>query len=306
MEVELINNESSGGVLDLTNDAGAATDENTETQEQEKDVLQEDGGVVKDEDVDGDKPEGAEGSGSSDDDSNTDDSNPDEDSDDSDLEYYFGDTQVQVEVPDEIETAFKDAGIESRDVISQLYKKDGDFSLDEETKAKLDDKFGKTLVDGYLKMYKGLNEQAINKFNTDTESAKAQAEKEGKAFVELAGGEEGLSSIEAYVLDNLEDHQIEAYNSIMGEGSHSAQMLVISQLKSTMEAIDKAENGDRKLNLVGDSSTSSSNSSPLDKGFLTSEEYQDIINVPTSEYWEDRAYQTKVDKARLEGQKRGK
>lgn len=304
MSVELLdNNSDSNGILDLTTTGGSDEQVTQETKEQ---LSEESTELLPEENIEGGESADTEGGSGEGDDTSSDDSDSDAGSED-ELELYFGDQRVNVEVPDEIGSALKEAGIESEDIIKQLFKKDGDFSLDEDTRQKLEDKFGKTLVDGYLNMYKGLNEQALTKIKADNE-AKTQLEtKQGQEYSELVGGEEGLVNIENYVIDNFDEHQIQAYNSVMESGSHESQLLVLSQIKQVIAANKRATEGDGKVELVGDNTPSSSeNSSPIDKGYLTYDEYQTIINQPTSEYWENRDYQRKVDNARLVGQKRGK
>lgn len=215
-------------------------------------------------------------------------------------EFYFGDTRVNVEVPEDISAALEEAGIDSSELLSQLFAKDGDFSLNEETQAKLEDKFGKTLVNGYLNMYKGLNEQAKLSAEATKASEEAAQSARNAEYAEAVGGEEGLVAMESYILENLNEKQLEAYNSVMESDNHAAQLLVISQVKSQMELADKLTNGDKVKPLIGDGSPSATlTASPLDKGYLTGEEYQTIMK--DDKYWEDKSYAAQVDAARKAG-----
>lgn len=297
MDVQVIGEQGADDILDLT--GGAHAKESQEVEEEtkvEEEVTEAEGGVDEEEpssDADSEEPEKPSGS---DNDDSSDDSDSSTDGED---EYYLGDTQVDVEMPDEIGKALEEAGIDSSDILKQLFAKDGDFSLNEETRGKLEDKFGKTIVDGYLNLYKNMNEQAMQKFEADKKGEAELAEAQGKEYAELVGGEEGLIKMEEFALENLNDSQIEAYNSIMEKGDHAAQMLVLGQVKQLMEVTDRANNGDKKVSLLGDKETSSKEGSVLDKGYLSNEEYQTIMDG--DKYWEDKDYAAKVDKARLSG-----
>lgn len=296
MSVELINH-NPNEVLDLTGGTDATPD--TEVQEGEEQTpdtsLESDGTDLAES---GDTETSTEGSDVSDDSDSTDSSDVSPDSDD--VEYYFGDTQVHVEVPDEIATALSEAGIDQKELLGQLFKKEGDFSIDDDMRSKLEDKFGKTMVDGYLNMYKTTNEQAAQKFANDAQ-VQADLEKEqGEKYVAAVGGEEGLALMEDYITKNFNEEQIAAYNAVMENGDFASQMLVIGQVKQMQDMADKLENGDKKVNLVGDKDAANNSiSTPLDKGYLTNAEYNEIMNG--DKYWTDKEYMQKVDAARIAG-----
>tara|TARA_R110000851_G_scaffold136289_1_gene271927 strand:+ start:818 stop:1693 length:876 start_codon:yes stop_codon:yes gene_type:complete len=217
-----------------------------------------------------------------------------------DTDYFFGEDKVNVEVPDEIQAALKDADIDQEALLGQLFAKDGDFTLDEATRAKLDDKFGKLLVDGYLNMYKGINEQAKVGAATEKAAVEALQTKQNTEYAEAVGGEEGLVAMETYVLDNLSEGNLDAYNAVMESDNHAAQLLIISQVKTQMELADKLANGDQPSALIGDGDASGSLAgSPLEKGYLTSNEYQTIME--SEKYWDDPNYAAQVDSARKAG-----
>lgn len=293
MAVEILGQGNSGEILDLTKGAKHEeevtnpTDEIVDTEGAGTDVDTEEPETGSSDDV---LPDAADGSG-------------DED-EQLEGEFFFGEDKVDVSVPDEIKAALDEAGIDSNELVKQLFKKDGDFSLDEDTRTKLEEKFGKHMVSGYLSMYKNMNEQSLAKGKAEQEAQSATLEQQGKQYADVVGGEEGLVALENYVLDNLDENQISAYNSVMEHGDHSSQMLVISQLKKTMELADKLKNGDKKLDLIGDKETGSLVSSPIDKGFLTNEEFNKIME--DDKYWTDRNYMSKVDNARMAGKRLGK
>lgn len=288
MTVELITH-NPNEILDLTNKVDKSQSEEPLVEE----VSDESTEVVDKEVIEGELEETLEIDESTDE--------ADEVTDEADeSEYYFGEQQVNIEVPDEISTALTEAGIDEKELLSQLFKKDGDFSIDDETRSKLEDKFGATMVNGYLNMYKGINEQNVAKQKSEAAELETTEKAQSEAYATAVGGEEGLVAMEGYIVDSFAPEQLEAYNAIMENGDHSSQLLIISQVKSMMEMQDKLENGDSKVKLIGDKDSSNSGvSTPLDKGYITSAEYNEIML--DDKYWEDSSYASKVDAARKAG-----
>lgn len=218
-------------------------------------------------------------------------------------EYFFGDNQVNVEVPDEIGSALTEAGIDTAELLGQLFKKDGNFELEPEMRTKLEDKFGKHMVDGYLHMYKG-----VNASNMAAQAAAKQSDAEaetqrGNEYAEAVGGVEGLEAMETYITDSFTPQQLDAYNAVMETSDHSSQMLIISQVKMQMQLADKLANGDKSIDLIGDKdSTSTKPSTPMSKGWLSIEEYDKIML--SDKYWEDKSYMAQVDNARIMGKRK--
>lgn len=293
MEVELIKQQSSSGVMDLT---PAGDKEVLDLTGSEPDAIEPQEEALDLTGVEVEAPVSEEG-----DEPSAEVVEEDTETEESDeTEYYFGETRVNVEVPDEIKEALTEAGIEESVVLEQLFSKDSDFTLDEETLGKLNDKFGKTLVNGYLNMYKNMNDQAklsAEAAKVSEEQAQAQRNTE---YSEAVGGEEGLVAMESYILDTLSPSQLDAYNAVMESDNHEAQLLVISQVKSQMELADKLANGDKPKPLVGDTGAANQKAaSPLDKGYITKDEFQAIMQ--DDKYWEDKSYAAQVDESRTAG-----
>lgn len=215
-------------------------------------------------------------------------------------EYFVGELQVDISVPDEVSTALTDLGIDADAMIAHLFKKDGDFSLPEADKAKLDEKYGKYLVDTMLKTYKDQNQAVVDGHFADVKSKEEALAANGAQYAEAVGGEEGLIAMETYLLDSLTDDQISVYNKLMESDDHASQLFLISQIKKQMQLEDKIKNGDTDIELVGDKSPNSdSESSPISKGYLTADEYQKEIISP--KYNTDKEYAKKVDQSRVAG-----
>lgn len=214
-------------------------------------------------------------------------------------EFFFGGNQVDIEVPTEIASALEEAGIDKGELLAELFSKDGDFSIKDETRVKLEEKFGKLMVDGYLNMYKGINEQAMAKSTSEKEATTLLETKRDTEYSEMVGGDEGIVKIEGYIVESYSDEQVSAYNAVMESGDHASQMLILSQVKMQMELQDKLVNGDKNIKLLGDKDGVLLGGTPMDKGFLSSSEYNDIMNG--DKYWTDRSYMQQVDAARSKG-----
>lgn len=293
MSVEIITH-NQGEVLDLTGGA----DEPIE----ELEVGGAEGEQTTDTTIAGELPEVVEGDGESDT------SNADGDADSTpelaDGEFYFGDEQVSVTVPDEIKEALTEAGIDEKVLLGELFAKGGKFELTEDTRTKLEAKFGKIAVNGYLNMYKQMNESSVKERAAAAESIKATEAEYGKEYSELVGGSEGLAAMEAFVLETFDEKQLASYNAIMEMDNHAAHMLVLSQVKQSMELQNKLKNGDTSIKLLGDETASGSATvEPISKGFLTSAEFQKAMD--SDKYWSDREYMAKVDAARNAGIRKG-
>lgn len=296
-EVTLITNPSDNattGVLDLTGEnKGPVVDLTggaTETTEVKPDVTDETGGDGKkpDGEVEGDGGEGKDKPGDKE----------GEETSDEEPAFFFGDQAVEVSVPAEISAQLAEAGVDEKALLGELFAKDGKFELGKETREKLEAKFGKVMVDGYLQMYRGLNTQVLAEHANTTKAAEAQATAMKAEYSELVGGEEGLNKLEAYVLANFDDKQIASYNAVMAGESWEAQKMVLQMARQQMAQADKLANGDRTVKLLGDGdpNTSAPAGDLSHKTSLTSAEYQKIMD--SDKYWTDRDYQRQVDSIR--------
>lgn len=219
-------------------------------------------------------------------------------------EFYFGDTRVTVDVPPEVEQSLKDVGLESADVLNELFGKGSDFSLKPETREKLDAKYGKAIVDSYLNMFKTLNLNKVKEHEASVVSEQEKIASQHAEYNETVGGLDGLEAIEAYILQNMNEKQIKSYNAVMSGDSHEAHMLVLSSIKGEMEAKAKAAAGDSAITLIGDDSSSApSKVDPLSSGAITRDTYYELMATP--EYQKNPAYQQRVDAARMQGKRKG-
>lgn len=215
-------------------------------------------------------------------------------------EFYFNGQQVQVEVPDDLKSSLSDAGVNVDTVLSELYGKDSDFALSDETRKPLDEKFGKPIVDTFLSSLKQQNDSVLK----GAESAKKAAEEANAQAAEwsneLVGGEEQWDSLSEWAAGNLEESQIESFNKAMQSGDKWLQELAIKDLHSKYQNSE----GDTHVSLIsGDSAGSDSSGSPLGRdeyiAEMTSPEFMKLRGQD-----KDKA-QAQLDARRRAGQRKG-
>lgn len=217
--------------------------------------------------------------------------------DDTQPEFFFGGQSVSVEVPDDIQAAFTEKGLDAQAVVSELFAKDGDFSLSAETRSKLDEAFGKPLVDAYLNLYKGQNNMALKQFKADAEAEQATITANTASFNELVGGDEGWDKLAAWAGDNLSDAELESFNVVMAlDGkSFAAQRLVTEALVARYQAANKAEESDVIKLLTDTGGAADAPSSDLPSK-LSRQEFQALLG--TEKYKKDPAYAAAIDNIR--------
>ena len=195
-------------------------------------------------------------------------------------EFYFGDQKVDVEVPDDLKAAFEAKGVDVGPILSELYAKDGDFTLSEETKGKLDEAFGKPLVDSYLKMVKGVNEGNLEAMSRQAKDAEA-AQQELEAWSnEQVGGEENWTAMEAWALENASDEDLQGFNDAMQSGNKFLQGLAIRG----MEQRWKGEAGDGKPDLLSGGTDAPEDTSTA----LSAEKYREETRRVDEEFLKHR------------------
>lgn len=212
-------------------------------------------------------------------------------------EYYFNGEAVEVEVPDDIKASFEEKGIDVDSVVSELFSKDGDFSLSEDTRTKLDEAFGKSLVDAYLNLYKGQNKMAMAELAQKAKAEKEQLESNTKSFNELIGGDEGWESMSIWAGDNLSDKELASFNAVMAlpPEHFEAQRMVTEALKSRYTAAIKDGQSDT-IKLITDEGE---NSDPAGDGLpstLTKQQFQQLMK--SEKYNKDPEYAHRIDSIR--------
>ena len=269
-------------------DSSATTSSDVATTGESTEVVQDAGG--EDAGADG---AGAEASGQDDK------SEPD---DTTDARFFFGEQEVEIEIPDDVSTALKEKGIDAMQVAKELYGEGGKFELKEETKQKLYDAFGKFAVDAYLNGLKASNEAFMLKAETQAKEAEAADAQRFTAIASEVGGEEGWSRLEGWALETLSDEELTAFNAVMASGNQYLQQYAVREL----EGRRKQAQGDDKPSLIEPSASAKANEG---NGPLTRDQYVHAIATLSQKYGNDRKAmaeaQAKLDARRRAGMARG-
>jgi len=208
----------------------------------------------------------------------------------------LGDFEGTVTIPADLANLAGEAGIDISAVASELYASE-DFSLSDETKDSLYDKFGKWQVDSYLAGIKAQNDNTLSAHKSQVEEFTAASQKAWDATLEVMGGEDRWDDMADYAQRNLPPDEVEEFNNVMEHGSMRMQQLMIKDMYAKFEVAGKPvlsadsvvldlEEGD---NGKGDVITA-----------LTKAEY--LALFPTGEYHKDPA---KYDKLRQAGINKG-
>ncbi|QZI79595.1 capsid assembly scaffolding protein [Escherichia phage vB_EcoP-G3A1] len=221
---------------------------------------------------------------------------------DEDVRFFFGEQEVEIEIPDDVSFALKEKGIDAMQVAKELYGEGGKFELTEETKQKLYDAFGKFAVDAYLNGLKASNEAFLIKSEAQAKEAKAA---DAQRFTDIAsevGGEEGWSRLEEWALETLSDEELAAFNAVMASGNQYLQQYAVREL----EGRRKQAQGDDKPSLIEPSAPAKANE---ENGPLTRDQYVQAIATLSQKYGNDRKAmaeaQAKLDARRRAGMARG-
>lgn len=218
------------------------------------------------------------------------------------VSYFFGGEEVTIEVPQEVEEELKAKGLDAHAIAAELYAKDGDFSLSEETKQKLYDAFGKFAVDAYLSGLKAQNEAFMLRSENEAKEREAADVQRFTDISKECGGEEGWKRLEEWALEVLSDDELTAFNAVMQSGNQYLQMYAVREL----EARRKAAQGDDEVTLVQPSAPAvdASDNSPL-----SAQEYIREISQLSQRFGRDRKAaaeaQAKLDARRRAGMAKG-
>lgn len=218
------------------------------------------------------------------------------------VSYFFGGEEVTIEVPQDVEEELKAKGLDAHAIAAELYAKDGDFSLSEETKQKLYDAFGKFAVDAYLSGLKAQNEAFMLRSENEAKEREAADVQRFTDISKECGGEDGWNRLEEWALEALSDDELTAFNAVMQSGNQYLQMYAVREL----EARRKAAQGDDEVTLVQPSAPAvdASDNSPL-----SAQEYIREISQLSQRFGRDRKAaaeaQAKLDARRRAGMAKG-
>lgn len=228
-----------------------------------------------------------------------------EDTQESEPEYFFGSDQVEVAVPDDIASAFTEKGIDAKQVLSELFAKDGKFELTTDTKAKLDEAFGKVLVDGYLGLFKQQNDMAVSKIKDDATAFTKLQEQITGDFNTLVGGDEGWGELDSWAAENMSETELSSFNAVMQlPPEHwQAQRAVIEAIQIKRGAVKTEQDGTGMGQLIGDDAVAGSKPNAGLPQTLTMAEFQTIMG--SEKYRKDSQYAARIDAVRRASKQSG-
>ena len=161
-------------------------------------------------------------------------------------EMFFKGEAVEVTVPDDVALEVQQAGGDLSAIVGELFAKDSDFTLSDATRAPLDAKYGKTIVNSYLNALKAQNEHSVSSFKNEQATIEGkQAELDSWTY-ETVGGEDEWNQMAAWAGDNLNDEDYEGFNAAMQSGNKYTQRLALQHLKAAF----RNEVGDGHYELI--------------------------------------------------------
>lgn len=215
-------------------------------------------------------------------------------------EFYWGGEAVEIAVDDEVSAALKEKGLDAMAIAKELYAKDGEFSLSDETKQKLYEAFGKFSVDAYLSGLKAQNEMFILNSQRDAEKMEQANTERFNTVAKEIGGDEGWAKLEAYALETLSDEELAAFNEVMNSGNHYLQTYAVRELESRRH---KAQGDDVVSLIPGNAAT------PAEGGPLSRQDYYAEMAKLSQTYKHDKAgaalAQAALDARRRAGMAKG-
>ncbi|MGL6086622.1 MAG: hypothetical protein ACRC29_11985, partial [Enterobacterales bacterium] len=121
------------------------------------------------------------------------------------VEFYFGGEKVDIEVDPSHREAFEAKGLDIDALAAELYRKDGEFKLTDESYQKCCDAFGKFAIDALISGLKAQNEATASKWKHEAEARVKADEDRFNSLAESVGGTDGWNRLEEYALETLTD-----------------------------------------------------------------------------------------------------
>ena len=152
---------------------------------------------------------------------------------------------LSVEFPEDLIAEAKEAGLDLAGITTEFFK-DGKFELSDETRAPLDEKYGKLAVDMFLSGAKARNEAALAGFKEGAAKAEQATSERWDKTCEQIGGEENWAKLEEFALASLSEDSLDSFNKVMELGDLYTQKLAINDIMVQY----RAKNGDDSLGLI--------------------------------------------------------
>ncbi|MGL5456730.1 MAG: hypothetical protein ACRDB3_17815 [Citrobacter telavivensis] len=166
--------------------------------------------------------------------------------DTSEVSHFFGGEEVSIEVDPSHREAFESKGLDIDKLAAELYAKDGEFKLSDESYKACCDAFGKFAIDALISGLKAQNEQAISGWKHEAEARVRADEERFTGLCADIGGAEGWTRLEEFALETLSDTELAAFNEVMASGNQYLQQYAVREL----EGRRKGAQGDDSVNLI--------------------------------------------------------
>lgn len=222
--------------------------------------------------------------------------------DSSEVSYFFGGEEVSIEVDSEHREAFEAKGLDIDKLAAELYAKEGEFKLSDESYKACCDAFGKFAIDALISGLKAQNEQAISGWKHEAEARIKADEDRFTGLCADIGGAEGWGRLEEFALETFSDDELTAFNEVMASGNQYLQQYAVREL----EGRRKGAQGDDSVKLIEGNATPAGNS---DTAPLNARDYIKATAELGSKFPHDKAgyakAQAALDARRRAGQSAG-
>lgn len=153
--------------------------------------------------------------------------------------------QLSVEFPEDLIAEATEAGLDLAALTTEFFK-ESKFELSDESRAPLDEKYGKLAVDMFLSGAKARNEAALAGIK-DSAAKTDQANSDlWDKTCEQIGGEDNWNKLEEFALASFDDAALDAFNKVMGSGDSYTQKLALADIMGQY----RSKNGDDSLGLI--------------------------------------------------------
>lgn len=223
-------------------------------------------------------------------------------------DYFFnGEPVPKVEIDPEYAAQLLEHGIKAEDLVAELYGKDADFTFKPETRAKLDEAFGKFAVDAWLKGQKMQNEATLMQNAITQKEADEAATARNAEVDEMIGGAEVWDAMSSWAVENLPESEVDAFNDAMNQPNKWLQDIAIKEIHSkytsSLESSDTSKHTEEPYEATSASSEVGLNAP------LTRSDYMKAMQTAAQEHkFDKKAYSeamSKLDQRRQAGINQG-
>lgn len=152
--------------------------------------------------------------------------------------FFYGDSEVTIDIPDDITADLESKGLNAKELAADLYREGGNFELSPENREKADKAFGKWAVDAFLGSLKTQNDSFI-KGIADDKAAHEKADADRfTTLLEPFGGDDGWTALSTWGNENLSPEQVDDLNAVMQSGNLGVQRYALQMLANQKRAAE--------------------------------------------------------------------